>query len=118
MTDRLFSGDALQFQLREEIARTMDREILSRSGRNARTLLKEGMLRVTVITLDAGGAIPSHHAPGPLMVHVLKGKMEFSFGTKTYTLEEGELLAVPAAFEHSVRSEGGASFLLIIVHPG
>lgn len=118
MTDRQFSGDALQFHLRDEVARTLDREILSRSGRNARTLLKEGMLRVTVITLDAGGAIPTHHAVGPLMVQVLNGKMEFTVGMKTYTLDEGEVLAVPAAFEHSVRSEGGASFLLTIVHPG
>jgi quercetin dioxygenase-like cupin family protein len=118
MTDRTFSGSALQFNLRDEVAHTMDQEILNRSGRNARTLIKEGTLRVTVITLDAGGGIPSHHAAGPLLVQVLHGDMEFTVGAKTYRLAEGDVLALPAAFEHAVRSEKGASFLLTIVHPG
>lgn len=118
MTDRQMSGDTLQFNLREEVARTMDQEILSRSGRNARTLLKEGPLRLTVITLNAGGGIPPHHAAGPILVQVLNGALEISVGARTYQLAEGDALAVPAALEHTVRSESGASFLLTIAHPG
>ena len=117
MTDRQISGETLRFNLREEIARTMDQEILGRSGRNARTLIKEGALRITVITLAAGGAIPPHQASGPILVQVLRGEMEFSVGSKAYRLAEGEALAVPPALEHSVRSEAGASFLLTIAHP-
>ena len=117
MTSRPLSGEALQFHLHEEIERTMDAEILARSGRNARTLIKEGDLRLTVITLAAGGGIPDHTAEGPILVHVLRGSLSFRVGDTAYHLGEGDAIAIPARMRHELRSEQGASFLLTIVHP-
>ena len=117
MTSRPLSGEALQFRLNEEIERTMDAGILARSGRNARTLIKEGALRMTVITLAAGGGIPDHTAEGPILVHVLRGGLRFSVGDTAHELGEGDAIAIPARMRHELRSEQGASFLLIISHP-
>lgn len=118
MPHRVLSGEALQFRLSEEIERTQDQEILARSGRNARTLLKDGALRITVITLAPDGGIPEHQAEGPLVVQVLRGRMTFTIGTKIYDLAEGDALAVPGRVDHAVHSVDGASFLLTIAHVG
>ena len=55
--NRPLAGDMLQFDLAHELAATRDEEILKRSGRTARTLVKESSLRVTLHLVAAGGAI-------------------------------------------------------------
>ena len=56
---RPLSGDVLVFDLNEEHERTADPALLSRSGRNARTLLKVGGMRATLIVLAPGAELLS-----------------------------------------------------------
>ena len=114
--ERRISGSALQLNLGEERRVVADEEILSRSGRNARTLIKEGPLRIALLTLAAGGEIPTHRAEGPVAIQVLDGSLRVDVGDTPYTLEAGELLSLPGGEEHSVASADGATFLLTIAH--
>ena len=98
--------------------RVNDPALLERQGRNARTLLKEGSLRVTLVMVRAGGKISPHRADGPITVHVLQGDIQFRVGGREHRLAAGDLLAVKAGLEHEVGSEGGGTFLLTIVQPG
>jgi len=66
--DRPLSGDVLRFRLQEERERVNDPALLERHGRSARTLLKEGSLRVTLVMVRAGGHIAAHRAGGPITV--------------------------------------------------
>ena len=116
--DRPLSGDVLRFQLEEERMRVNDPVLLERHGRNARTLLKEGPLRVTLVMVRAGGKISAHRAGGPITVHVLQGDIQFRVGGCEHRLAAGDLLAVHAGLEHEVGSEGGGTFLLTVVQPG
>lgn len=86
-------------------------------GRGARTLLKEGPLRLTLVRVSAGGAIPEHHADGPIAVQALEGTLEFVAAGETHVLEPGRLLTLGAGVPHSVRSAGGALFLLTVAKP-
>jgi quercetin dioxygenase-like cupin family protein len=115
--DRPLSGTALRFSLAEERARVNDAELLQRHGRNARTLLKEGPLRVTLVMVKAGGGIAPHHADGPITVQVLDGGIRFRAAGREYGLVAGDLLVVDAGVEHSVESEQGGTFLLTVVQP-
>ncbi|HLU24540.1 MAG TPA: cupin domain-containing protein [Longimicrobiales bacterium] len=114
--ERRISGAALCLDLNEERRIVADEAILARSGRNARTLVKEGPLRITLITLAPGGEIPTHRADGPMAVQVLEGSMRVDVGDTSYTLEAGELLSLPGREEHAVASAEGATFLLTIAH--
>lgn len=116
--DRPLSGDVLRFDLTAERERVNDPMLLGRHGRNARTLLKEGPLRVTLVMVRAGGQIAAHHSDGPITVHVLDGDIRFRAAGKEHRLTSGDLLAVEAGLEHDVASEGGGSFLLTLVHAG
>ncbi len=112
--DRSLAGDVHLFRLSAERAHADDVSILERSGRNARTLVKDGVLRVTLIVLAPGGDMAEHQAVGPITVHVLDGSLRFSAEGKEYDLEAGDLLAVGAGIRHAVASPDGATFLLTI----
>jgi quercetin dioxygenase-like cupin family protein len=115
--DRPLSGDILHFHLGEERGRVNDPSLLERNGRNARTLLKEGPLRVTLVIVRAGGQIASHRAGGPITVHVLDGDIGFRAAGQVHRLVAGDLLVADAGVEHDVASETGGTFLLTVVQP-
>ena len=116
--DRDLAGHAIHVSLSDERAQFAERSAGSGSRRNAKTLVKEGPLRLTLMEVAAGGEIPPHHAEGPICVHVLEGGIRCRAGETEWTLGAGELLTLPAAVEHSVTSEGGGVFLLTVVLEG
>ena len=115
--DRPLSGATLRFALTEERARVDDPELLKRNGRNARTLVKEGPLRVTLVMVGAGGGIAPHLTDGPITVHVLDGDIRFRVSGKEHALGAGDLLVVDGGVEHAVASSAGGTFLLTVVQP-
>jgi quercetin dioxygenase-like cupin family protein len=114
---RPLAGDVLLFDLDEERRHSADPAILQRSGRNARTLVKDGPLRVTVVTLAPGGELADHHADGPIVVQPIQGRIRFTVEGVGHDLEGGELLTAGAGVRHSVSSRDGATFLLTVVLP-
>ena len=62
---RTLADDVLQFRLEDERLTMTGSEPFARSGRSARTLVKDGPLRVTLIALGAGGASRSTGPRGP-----------------------------------------------------
>ena len=117
-TDRSLSGDVLRFRLDEERAWVTDPLLLERHGRNARTLVKEGPLRVTLVMVRASGTIAAHRAAGPITVQVLDGDIQFRVGGREHRLAPGDLVVVRAGVEHEVGSSAGGTFLLTLVQPG
>ena len=106
--DRVIDGDALVRHLTQD-ERTIDQGLVAKHGRSARTLVKEGPLRLTLIALGPGGDLPEH-------VQVVEGQFLFSAAGREYPLREGDVLVVAAGVRHSARSENGGTFLLTVVH--
>ena len=115
--DRPLSGDVLRFRLEEERLRVSDPPLLERHGRNARTLLKEGSLRITLVMVRAGGHITAHRTVGPITAQVLEGDITFRVGGREHRLAAGDLLVVNAGVKHEVGSDTGGTFLLTVVQP-
>jgi quercetin dioxygenase-like cupin family protein len=88
------------------------------AGRRARSLVKDGPLRVTVVQVEAGGRIAEHAAPGPITVQPLDGRIRFTAEDGTHDLGPGQLLALGPGIRHSVSSDEGGAFLLTHGHPG
>lgn len=114
---RPLAGDVMVFRLDEERVRTADPAAVKRGGPSARTLLKDGPLRVTLIVLGAGGAIAEHSADGPITVHVLDGDIRFTAAGQAHELRAGDLLSTHGGIRHSVASEHSGSFLLTVALP-
>jgi quercetin dioxygenase-like cupin family protein len=113
---RPLSGNVLVFEIDDERELASDTEIISRSGRNARTLLKMGPLRVTLVVLGPGGELAEHEAPGPITVQVVQGRIRFMAEGEKHELGPGQLLAADPGVRHSVTSAEGAAFLLTVSH--
>ncbi|HET9949497.1 MAG TPA: cupin domain-containing protein [Longimicrobiales bacterium] len=113
---RPLSGDVMKFDIQRELA--IAGEGAERSGRSARTLLKEDSLRVTLVVLAPGGELAEHHAPGPITVQPLQGRIRFTTDGQVHEVGPGALLALGPNVRHSVTSDEGASFLLTLSIPG
>jgi quercetin dioxygenase-like cupin family protein len=92
--------------------------VVAEEERTARTLVKNGPLRVTVVTLRAGGGIPTHRADGPITVQPLAGRIRFTAAGQEYDLGPGQILALDSAIDHAVVSDAGATFLLTLARAG
>ena len=94
----------------------IDEATLAKHGRSARTLSKEGPLRLTLIALASGGFLPAHSTDGPVTIHVLEGSVTFDVLEQRYDLVSGDVLILGAGVQHSAKSADGARFLLTVVH--
>ena len=112
---RTIDGDVLVRHLKRD-EQMIDPALLARHGRSARTLVKDGPLRLTLIALAAGGNMPSHHAEGPVTMHLLEGEVVFDVEEREYPLVPGEVLVLASGVRHGVRSSAGYVFLLTVVH--
>jgi quercetin dioxygenase-like cupin family protein len=112
---RTITGDVLVQHLGADVM-TIDQTLLAAHGRSARTLVKEGPLRLTIMGLAAGGSLPPHSTDNPLSIQVLEGDVTFFALDREYALAAGDVLIFGAGVEHAARSRSGASFLLTVAY--
>ena len=112
---RTITGEVLIQHLGADVM-TIDQTLLAAHGRSARTLVKDGPLRLTIMGLAAGGALPPHRTEHPVSIHVVQGDVTFFALDKEFILTAGDVLIFAAGVEHAARSARGASFLLTIAY--
>jgi quercetin dioxygenase-like cupin family protein len=116
--DRPLAGDTMVFDLAGETRTARSARVDGDSRRTARTLLKDGPLRMTLIVLDAGAEMAEHAAAGPITVQPIEGTIRFRAGADDeHVLRPGQVLSARAGVRHSVSSDDGAAFLLTVVIP-
>ncbi len=112
--NRTIDGEVLVQHLSQDEL-TIDRELLAARGRSARTLVKEGPMRLVLMALSPGGDLPRHSTDEPVTIHVTEGEVVFHAIDKDYHLIKGDVLVFAANVEHSAKSETGCVFLLTVV---
>ena len=112
---RNISGDVLVQHLDQD-ALTIDADLLAQRGRSARTLVKEGPLRLTLMALAPGGNLPAHSTDDRVSIHVVTGDVTFLAIDREYALVSGDVLVFAPGVEHAARSRDGTVFLLTVVH--
>ena len=112
---RTITGDILVQHL-ESDAMLIDKGLVAKHGRSARTLVKAGALRLTIMALAPGGFLPAHSTENPVSIHVLDGDVMFYALDKKYELNAGDVLIFAANVEHAARSLRGSTFLLTVAH--
>jgi len=111
-------ADPLQaLDLMVELGRLHDEETWQRTGRHARTLVKDADLRVVLIALRAGSRMEEHHAPGRITIQTLVGRLTLRVRGQTVDLPVGHLLTLGPAIPHDVEAQEESAFLLTIAWP-
>ncbi len=113
---RTLNGDVRVHHLAQD-QRLIDPSLLARHGRSARTLVKEGPLRLTIVALAPGGTLPAHSTGGPVTIHVLEGDVTVNAPDQDYLLAPSDVLVLAPGMEHAAHSATGGVFLLTVVHP-
>jgi quercetin dioxygenase-like cupin family protein len=114
---RTLDADVLVHHLTKD-DRMLDPELLARHGRTARTIVKEGPLRLTIMGMAAGGVLPTHATDAQVTIHLLEGEVTFTARGRDYSLHTGDVLTLARGVEHEARSETGGVFLLTVVYVG
>lgn len=70
----------------------------------SKTLLKKQAGNISVFSFDKGEALSEHTAPYDAMITVVDGRGEVIIGGKSYFLESGEFIIMPANITHAVKA--------------
>lgn len=103
------------FDLNKEIGRFPATE--GTAGRRAETLIKTDRMRVVLVTMEPGVTLAEHAAPGPITIHVLRGRFKVTSKDRDDEVGPAGLVAFGAHDRHSVRALEGGAFLLTISWP-
>ena len=114
---RILNAEVLVHHLTRD-ERMLDADLLARHGRTARTIVKEGPLRLTVMGIAAGGVLPTHSTDAHVTIHMLEGEVTFTARGREYALTVGDVLVFASGVEHEARSAKGGVFLLTVLYMG
>lgn len=114
---RRLSGKMLAFLLGAEDDTLREFAKAAKSGHAAKTLLKQGPLRITLIALTQGSVLPSHQVAGPVSIQVLRGSLEIVVGKKKLAISEGGLLALAPNTAHTAKALRDCTMLITVVMP-
>lgn len=106
------SGRQLQFQMDKEQLALLARASDSSTGRTAKTLVKEGPLRLTLVALRRGARMAKHHVDGQASIQVLRGKLRIGTEAGSIELGSGDLLVLNRGVEHAVEARSDCAFLI------
>ncbi|HJR61689.1 MAG TPA: cupin domain-containing protein [Vicinamibacterales bacterium] len=107
----------LEFDLASE-AEQLQLQPGSKTGQNAKTLVKNDQLRVVLMVLKAHARIPSHQTEGRISIHTIRGRIQVRAEGRTFDLRAGRLLALDQGLPHEVEAIEDSAILLTIAWPG
>lgn len=70
---------------------------------------------ITLFAFDKGQALSEHSAPFDAIVVVLDGEATINIDKKTYQLESGEMIIMPANISHAVFAKEKFKMMLIML---
>ncbi len=111
-------GALLRFDMASEIDALREQGSPSGTGRAAKTLVKEGPIRVTLVVLRQGAALDEHHAAGPVTIQVLRGIFRLSTSAGDTEARAGELIALDAGVPHTARAVDDCALLVTVAMAG
>jgi quercetin dioxygenase-like cupin family protein len=105
-------GRTLAFNLKAEEGALLDKARTAKSGRAAKTLLKEGPLRVTVVALRKGTTIEDHQVEGPLSIQSLTGRLRIGVDGNAIDLPARGMLTLEPGTSHDATALSDATFMI------
>jgi quercetin dioxygenase-like cupin family protein len=84
------------------------------AGHTARTLVKQGKLRIVLMALKKGARIPEHTADGESAFQVLSGRIAIDAEGERHELEEGQLMGLTSLIPHDLEAIEDSCVLLTV----
>jgi len=107
-------GKVLEFILRAEDEELRGRAGSSKTGRAAKTLVKEGPLRVTLVALAKGTTLQPHQVAGPVTIQSIRGCLRVTTEAGDLDVPAGNLVALDAGVAHTAMALEDCGALLTV----
>ena len=107
-------GKTLSFLLAAEDDELRERAESAKTGRAAKTLVKEGPLRITLVALKQGTTLQSHHVAGPVSLVTIRGLLRVSTAAGDIDIPKDGLIALDAGVGHSVTALDDCAVLITL----
>jgi quercetin dioxygenase-like cupin family protein len=108
------SGALLSFEVASEAERLRARAVTASAGRAAKTLVKEGRLRMTVAALRRGSSLGTHRTEGVSSVQLLRGRATAETGTASVPMRAGSVVVFDEGVEHSLTADSDCELLIVV----
>lgn len=82
---------------------------------HAKVIVKTPEMELARLVFQAGSEFPDHSVSGPIVVHCVKGEIEFTAMGETKALKPGQLLYLMPDERHALRAITDAVVLLTII---
>jgi quercetin dioxygenase-like cupin family protein len=109
---RRLSGKLLAFLLREEDETLRQFAAASKTGRAAKTLIKQGLLRITLVALKKGTALPRHRIAGPVSIQVVRGCLRLETEDQNIDVSADSLITLDAGISHTAKAHDDCGMLI------
>ena len=87
----------------------------SDGGIVSKTVLKKQTGNISLFSFDKGEALSEHTAPFDAMIQVVDGRGEIIIGGKSFFLETGQSIIMPANITHAVKAAEKFKMVLIMI---
>ncbi|HEX8968167.1 MAG TPA: hypothetical protein VF937_09820 [Chloroflexota bacterium] len=115
---RRLAASSLDFDLDAELASLKQELTWQRGDRNARTLVEEPGLRVTLTALKAGTRVREHRTDGWVSIQTLRGHLRIHLPQRELDLAVGRLVVLDRDVAHDVEApDQESAFLLTVSTP-
>jgi len=109
--------DTNQFE-RSKIFSFNDSVDYSEGGIVSKTVLKKQTGNISLFSFAKGEALSEHTAPFDAMIQVVDGKGEVIIGGKSFILETGQCIIMPANIAHAVNAVEKFKMVLTMIKSG
>jgi quercetin dioxygenase-like cupin family protein len=120
-TERSLDREVMTLDLPAVLGSMKQEETWRTARRNAMTLVKQPILRIVLVALQAGAEIGAHETEGSVTVHAIEGRLTVRVDADEYPLSAGQLLILRPGLRHSLHAHEESAFLLTLtaeaLHP-
>ena len=109
---RRLSAKILTFMLGAEDDALQEFAEDSKTGRAAKTLVKEGPLRITLVALKKGTVLPSHHVAGPVSIQTIRGCLRLTTDKGDVDVPAGALITLGPGISHTAKAHDDCAMLI------
>jgi quercetin dioxygenase-like cupin family protein len=106
------AGNTLSIDTASEEAGLREQAANSTSGRAAKTLVKEGRLRVTLVALRKGAVLGAHRVEGDVTLQVLRGQFEVLTQDGAIRVAKANIVALRAGVSHEAHALRDSTILI------
>ena len=114
---RRLAAEVLTFMLGSEDDTLREFAESSKTGRAGKTLVKQGSLRITLVALKNGTALPSHQVAGPVSIQTLRGCLRLTTHKGDVDIPAGGLITLGPGVTHTARAHDDCAILITVTMP-